>query len=388
MKTPYNDFYNEMMDVTRNFVCASCGCIYHDANRMQSVSVDDPPLIYLRVDPSRVPFDFASGIPQLDDLQVMVDPAGIVDTAPTDTQRCLLICRTCMTHLEHERPPRDSLANYRWIGAVPPELQDITWIEELLIARAHLTGQIVRLQNRNASSHFSLKGHVILLPQDTTELLDILPRPPSSLPDIIRVVWVRFPVRNVDVLRDHFTVRTQKVHDAPKWLVQNNEDYKDVTIDNAQFNRWPPVWVPDELLELAGDMQDGSSEDNARMGVASEDMDTTDIDGNLPITASGIIDIEGVSRPHELDAVQQVSLWKTNKAINVLTGNNILNDQNLPSYFTSTFPTLFPWGTCKHIDNRRPNRGSKPELDLKLWMQLLLKNSSRYVRPHLTFLFC
>jgi hypothetical protein len=148
-------------------------------------------------------------------------------------------------------------------------------------------------------------------------------------------------------------------------------------MDNAQFDHWPPVWVPDELLEFAGDMQDGSGEDNARMGVASEDMDTTDIDGNLPITASGIIDIEGVSQPHELDAVQQVSLWKTDKAINVSTGNNILKDQNLPSYFTSAFPTLFPWGTGKHIDNRRPNRGSKPELDLKLWMQLLLKNSSR-----------
>jgi hypothetical protein len=159
-------------------------------------------------------------------------------------------------------------------------------------------------------------------------------------------------------------------------------------MDNAQFDHWPPVWVPDELLEFAGDMQDGSGEDNARMGVASEDMDTTDIDGNLPITTSGIIDIEGVSQPHELDAVQQVSLWKTDKAINVSTGNNILNDQNLPSYFTSAFPTLFSWGTGKHIDNRRPNRGSKPELDLKLWMQLLLKNSSRYVRPHLTFFLC
>jgi len=28
-----------------------------------------------------------------------------------------------------------------------PELQDLTWMEELLIAHAHLTGRIVRLQN-------------------------------------------------------------------------------------------------------------------------------------------------------------------------------------------------------------------------------------------------
>jgi hypothetical protein len=70
---------------------------------------------------------------------------------------------------------------------VPPQLQNLIWIEELLITRAHLTGRIIRLQNRNAHFYFNLKGHVILLPQDIAELLNILPLPSSSLPDIIRI---------------------------------------------------------------------------------------------------------------------------------------------------------------------------------------------------------
>jgi hypothetical protein len=152
----------------------------------------------------------------------------------------------------------------------------------------------------------------------------------------------------------------------------------DMIIDNAQFKHWPPIWVPDELLDLAEPVQDGSDEDNTRMGVASEDIDTSEVDGNLPITATGIVDIEGVSQPSELDALQHISLWKTDKVINILTGAKILSEQNLPSYFTSAFPTIFPWGTCKHIDDRRPNRRSKPDLDLKLWIQLLIRNSSRY----------
>ena len=64
--------------------------------------------------------------------------------------------------------------------------------------------------------------------------------------------------------------------------------------------------------------------------------------------------------------------------INVLTGNNILNEETLPSYFSSAFPTIFPWGTGKHLDNRRTGES---RLDLKRWMQLLLKNSSRYELP-------
>ena len=236
MKMLYTDFYNDMMDLTINIVCASCGCIDHHPTNFEKVSVDDASLRLLEVDPSLVPFNCKSGISILDSLDIMIDPLGIVPN-PSNETPSLSICRSCQTSLQGGVRPPFSVANYRWTGPVPPELQGLTWIEELLIARAHLTGRIVRLQNRNANSFFSLKGHVILLPQDTTELLNILPIPPSSLPDLVRVVWVGRPVRNVDVLRDHFSVRTRKVYDALLWLVQNNEDYKDVTIDHSQFER-------------------------------------------------------------------------------------------------------------------------------------------------------
>jgi len=144
-------------------------------------------------------------------------------------------------------------------------------------------------------------------------------------------------VRNFDILRDHFSVRTRKVYDALVWLIQNNEDYKDVTIDRSLFERWPPVWVADDLLNLAGGLplENGSDEENARMGVATEDVDTPEINGDLPFTASGIVDVNGVSQLSQLNSLQQISLWKSDKVINVLTGSKILNESNLPSYFTS-----------------------------------------------------
>src|SRR5579859_3105434 len=90
-------------------------------------------------------------------------------------------------------------------------------MEELLIARAHLIGHIIRLQDRNSASHFRLKGHVILLPQDTMKLLTILPLLPSNLPDKVRIVWVGKPVRDIDGLRDYFSVRTHKVYEPTKY---------------------------------------------------------------------------------------------------------------------------------------------------------------------------
>jgi hypothetical protein len=110
--------------------------------------------------------------------------------------------------------------------------------------------------------------------------------------------------------------------------------------------------VPNGLLDLVGDLEDGSTEEAARSGI--EDINTPELDGDLPMTSSGIIDIEVVSRLSQLKAFQHISLWKDDKlAINVLTGNNILNEETLPSYFTSAFPIILPWGTGKHIKNPR-----------------------------------
>jgi len=60
-------------------------------------------------------------------------------------------------------------------------------LEEKLLARRHLVGTIVQLEDRHG--YMGLKGHMILVPQNTTELVNLLPRPASSLPDMIHVVW-------------------------------------------------------------------------------------------------------------------------------------------------------------------------------------------------------
>jgi hypothetical protein len=129
-----------------------------------------------------------------------------------------------------KRPP-ESLANFRWVGLVPDELKDLIWIEELLIACAHVVGRVVRLQARNQASYFGIKGHIILFPQGTTLLLDFLPMSPALLPDVVRVVWTGKSAPDRDRLRSQFTVRREIVYNALQWPCQHNEDYRHVTID-------------------------------------------------------------------------------------------------------------------------------------------------------------
>ena len=116
----------------------------------------------------------------------MIDPLGIQQE---DLDSNVWLCSTCHPSIMLARRPAKSLTNFRWVGLVPDELKDLTWIEELLVTRVHVVSPVVRLQACNQVSYFRIKGHIILLPQDTTLLLDLLLMSPLSLPDVVRVVW-------------------------------------------------------------------------------------------------------------------------------------------------------------------------------------------------------
>lgn len=62
-----------------------------------------------------------------------------------------MLCCSCIRSLELNCRSRESLTNYHWLGSVPTELQDLTWIEEMLITRTHVVEQILQLEQRSVS---------------------------------------------------------------------------------------------------------------------------------------------------------------------------------------------------------------------------------------------
>ena len=195
-----------------NIVCASCRCIGHNQLDYTLVSVLDQRLSCLKVEPrTLVPYDFSCGVSTLDDQDIMIDRLGIQQQ---DSDTNVWICSMCHPSVMLAKRPAESLANFRWVGLVPDELKELTWIEELLIAWAHVVGRVVRLQARNQTSYFGIKGHIILLPQDTTLLLDVLPMTPASLPDVARVVWTGKSAPDRDRIRSEFTVRREIIYNA------------------------------------------------------------------------------------------------------------------------------------------------------------------------------
>ena len=100
----------------------------------------------------------------------MIDPLAIMDA------NAVSICVKCHNCLSGGSLPTDALANFRWIGPVPEELKDLTWVKEALVARSHLFGRVFQLEERKHGepAYSSIKEHIVLVPQNTMRLLDIL----------------------------------------------------------------------------------------------------------------------------------------------------------------------------------------------------------------------
>jgi hypothetical protein len=125
------------------------------------------------------------------------------------------VCNRCKD--DKEKVNKFSKENYMIPSAVPSVLENLTQIEEMLIARAlPITHVYLKPGGQRGYS-----GHCINLPQNVTELAYLLPRYPKDLAVIVVMI------KGKDYNFKNVTVRREKVADALNWLIENNEHYKD-----------------------------------------------------------------------------------------------------------------------------------------------------------------
>lgn len=121
----------------------------------------------------------------------------------------------------------------------PSALEDLTPVEECLIAKCHPVSTILKLQPRGHSAPTNynvLRGHMIVIPQGPRPLLQILPSPELRLDNLIKVFWLgKYRPTNRD-LKPFSQVRKDKVLVALEYLVQYNHLYHDLTINYGMID--------------------------------------------------------------------------------------------------------------------------------------------------------
>ena len=142
-------------------------------------------------------------------------------------------------------------------GALPLELQGLTDIEEMLIARA----SPIMCVYRKHGGQQGYRGHVLNLPQDIQGFLYRLPRNIAHPPHLI------IRRHGTDNTHRDCTVRRQKELQAIMWLQANKPIYADVAIDYESLERLPEGGVPDDLPTMedpeSNEQQDAQQEDHS-----------------------------------------------------------------------------------------------------------------------------
>ncbi|KUL82104.1 hypothetical protein ZTR_10073 [Talaromyces verruculosus] len=323
--------------------------------------------------------------PILQPLQGRLDNCGRRDGLWT-------VCSSCYSALFRRSIPKFSAlnrVNVTLCKHYPSVLDDLSLPEELLIAKSHPVGVVLKLRPGGQVSplnYEALKGHFIVIPQDPGPLLHILPSPELQFSQLIKVFWLGHrPPTNAD-LRPFLVVRKHKVLAALQYLVRNNPLYQGLTVNYSTADSWADEFIPTELQdhiiclndpdhhERAGytaNLENHNYENDwqaAEIGI-SEQIESVPL-----LTGSVATDINGERQNpdiRKLNAIYHLSsdttttpdnqdhfdLPPTSRATPVIRyaikGHaTLLNHWQDTHYLLTAFPTLFPMGVGGHIDQR------------------------------------
>ena len=315
----------------------------------------------------------------------LLDTRGVTYS---DGDITLELCSSCARGLQRQSLPKHALANRLYVGPVPVELQDLTMVEESMIARARAKSWIVKLQEQDPDTasptvQRGLKGHTIIYPQKPDELATMLPPPVSETLTFICVIFAGSSRLTGEWLRNKakpLLVRREKVRNALVWLKANNPLYKNIEISGENLGALPecdmlPYHVEHvedcEAQEVLVSRYDNTNEqpNAAASETHFESVVVADVDAHTPanqLRAAAVRHAKTQGKPF----------------VQVAHGSSPVNEFFNVGLFPMLYPTLYPYGCGGFEDRTRVKR-----ISMKEHAKYLFSLHDKRFQTHNSFLF-
>ncbi|KAJ7576511.1 hypothetical protein C8J56DRAFT_800163, partial [Mycena floridula] len=271
-----------------------------------------------------------------------------------------LSCYRCVTRRRFTSIPRFSWANGCWVGDVLPELTDLTYVEELVIARAHTTKCWARITAGlpGPLAQRAAHGNVCLHPHEVTKLATVLPRPMSSLYDEIVVIFVSNNQQATEEMFKRYLtpllVRRGRILHALQWLKVNNPLYHDIEIDMDALAEYPsdesgyvpfPVrpQYPSSPVRGQNSTYTGHGIDTTEAMFAEAVPQAENIP--IPVSVTGTFDVDQTATSVNMRKLQALRQLKQGGSfVKSSTSTETSFTRNNPKVYGCLWPTLFPYG--------------------------------------------
>ncbi|KAJ7171850.1 hypothetical protein C8R43DRAFT_874614, partial [Mycena crocata] len=145
---------------------------------------------------------------------------------------CSHVCTECETFVAKGKIPNNAMANFNWLGVVPPELQGLTYAEGIMIARIRHNRCVIRVNSGRVRMH----ANAIMFAQPALKVYMKLPPSREEMAELLAFVFTgsAAPTQE-DFDRTPMLVRRVKVAAALEWLKLNHEDYADLEISQQNL---------------------------------------------------------------------------------------------------------------------------------------------------------
>ena len=373
-------------EALKTFTCACCGEDIF-ANQSYEIPVEDVNLDFFRSENGVLPisFPYTSGI--LKDL--IVCPKGVLMNSCSHYS--FIFCSECWISLRSQRLPSLALANDLYLGEIPYELQNLTYVEELMIALCRAKCSIFHLcESKRGSvssiSQTAFRGHIIIYPQNPSSVASFLPPPIEEITSLICILFVGASKPTLKWLHEKakpLAVRANKVRDALIWLKKHNILYKDIVLNENVLHSLPDDGILPFYIEHISSSQDQDSLTSTYDNLRNVHNERDHSNDPIPFEKLVIADVEGHVNSNELRLAALKHIQKTDGSfLTIPHGPHPENEFNNPLLFPKMFPTLFPYGIGGFEDENR-----KHKISLNRHVKHLLKLNDKRFQEHHSFSF-
>ena len=288
-----------------------------------------------------------------------------------------------------------SLANHLLLGDVPPELQNLSVVEESVISRCRAKTCIIQLKETDTdvilpNTQRGVRGHIVVYPQKPESLLNILPPCMEDACTPICVVFIGSQQPTQAWLRHYakpLIVRRERIRSALLWLKTHNILYRDVVLDDHSLNSFPINDVLPVHIETIDSTDTGkiltSRYDEPRLEVLPKPITTSDSDNE---TIFDSIVITGVGDEATINQMRAAAILhmktKSGGFLQIPHGDKPVNEFHNPELLPLTYPTLFPYGLGGFEDFQRCTL-----LSFKRQIKLFFSLADDWFQTHYSFLF-
>jgi hypothetical protein len=231
-----------------------------------------------------------------------------------------------------------SLANGKWLGKIPEALKDLSYTEQLIIARIRHNRCIVRV----SSGMHKMRANAITFANPIPKVYDVLPPPIEELDEVLAFIYTGpcQPTRE-DFERTPLLVRRNKVRAALDWLKLNHSDYYDLEISQRNLNKYPED-KPPVVIDYRQSFINKDPESTAVNDIEEEDGTET---GACPFVVHGLTGDEYSTKSIKaLKAIALKHLTGNGKILAIGHASHPESIYNNPQLFPQMMPWLFPYG--------------------------------------------